>query len=130
MSRYVGQVNPRQKKSVKSTPVSEGGWGLSPGPNISSVDDIRKTQQNVRAKYWYDKYEELVKDVAYQQGQQGQNFKKLEAARQKRMENKKIRLSKFIESIKKKTSEMAYGQGFDTAKPMADLQASKKKKKK
>ena len=78
MSRYVGQVNPRQKKSVKSTPVSEGGWGLSPGPNISSVDDIRKTQQNVRAKYWYDKYEELVKDVAYQQGQQGQNFKKLE----------------------------------------------------
>ena len=78
MSRYVGQVNPRQEKSVKSTPVSEGGWGLSPGPNISSVDDIRKTQQNVRAKYWYDKYEELVKEVAYQQGQQGQNFKKLE----------------------------------------------------
>ena len=29
--------------------------------------------------------------------------RKLEAARQKRMENKKIRLSKFIESIKKKT---------------------------
>ena len=78
MSRYVGQVNPRQEKSVKSTPISEGGWGLSPGPNISSVDDIRKTQQNVRAKYWYDKYEELVKEVSYQQGQQGQNFKKLE----------------------------------------------------
>ena len=78
MSRFVRQVNPRQEKSVKSTPVSEGGWGLSPGPNISSVDDIRKTQQNVRAKYWYDKYEELVKEVAYQQGQQGQNFKKLE----------------------------------------------------
>ena len=61
--------------------------------------------------------------------------RKLEAARQKRMENKKIRLSKFIESIKKKTSEMAYGQGYTTAKPMADmsnrdLQASKKKKKK
>ena len=56
--------------------------------------------------------------------------RKLEAARQKRMENKKIRLSKFIESIKKKTSEMAYGQGFDTMKPIADLQASKKKKKK
>ena len=56
--------------------------------------------------------------------------RKLEAARQKRMENKKIRLSKFIESIKRKTTEMAYGQGFDTMKPMADLQASKKKKKK
>ncbi len=59
--------------------------------------------------------------------------KKLEAARQRRMENKKS--SKFIENVKKKTSEMAYGHGFDTAKPMADmsnrnLQASKKKKKK
>ena len=58
--------------------------------------------------------------------------KKLEAARQKRREN---RASKFIENVKKKTSEMAYGYGFDTAKPMADmsnknLQASKKKKKK
>ena len=56
--------------------------------------------------------------------------RKLEAARQKRMENKKIRLSKFIESIKKKTSEMSCGPGYDTAKPMADMQASKKKKKK
>ena len=59
--------------------------------------------------------------------------RKLEAARQKRVENKKS--SKFIENIKKKASEMAYGRGFDTAKPMADmsnrdLQASKKKKKK
>ena len=58
--------------------------------------------------------------------------KKLEAARQKRREN---RSSKFIENVKKKTSEMAYCYGFDTAKPMADmsnknLQASKKKKKK
>jgi len=60
---------------------------------------------------------------------------KLEAARKKRIENKKSRSSKFIENIKKKTTEMAYGQGFDTMKPMADLlnknlQASKKKKKK
>ena len=53
--------------------------------------------------------------------------KKLEAARQKRNGN---RSSKFIENIKKRAVEMAYGQGFDTAKPMADLQASKKKKKK
>ena len=56
--------------------------------------------------------------------------KKLEAVRQKRIENKKSRSSKFIESIKKKTIEVAYGQVFDTMKPMADLQASKKKKKK
>ena len=57
--------------------------------------------------------------------------KKLEIAREKRNNNS----SKFIENIKKKTSEMAYGQGYNTAKPMADmsnrdLQASKKKKKK
>ena len=56
--------------------------------------------------------------------------KKLESARQKRIENKKNRSSKFIENIKRKTTEMAYGQGFDTMKPIADLQASKKKKKK
>ena len=58
--------------------------------------------------------------------------KKLETARQRRGENKS---SKFIESIKKKTSEMSCGPGHDTAKPMADmsnknLQSSKKKKKK
>ena len=53
--------------------------------------------------------------------------RKLEAARQKRNEN---RPSKFIENIKNKTTEVAYGQGFDTMKPMADLQASKRKKKK
>ena len=57
--------------------------------------------------------------------------KKLEIAREKRNDNKS---SKIIENIKKKTSEMAYGQGYNTAKPMADmsnrdLQASKKKKK-
>ena len=58
--------------------------------------------------------------------------KKLETAREKRNNN---RSSKFIENIKKKASEVAYGHGFDTMKPMADisnrdLQASKKKKKK
>ena len=58
--------------------------------------------------------------------------RKLEAARQKRNGNMS---SKFIENIKKKTIEMAYGHGFDTAKPMADLSnrnfpPAKKKKKK
>ena len=57
--------------------------------------------------------------------------RKLEIAREKRNNNNS---SKFIENIKKKTSEMAYGQGYNTAKPMADMskrdfQASKKKKK-
>ena len=58
---------------------------------------------------------------------------KLEAARKKRLERKNSAGSKFIENIKKKTTEMAYGQGFDTVKPVADmsnLSASKKKKKK
>ena len=59
---------------------------------------------------------------------------KLEATRKKRLERKNSAGSKFIENIKKKTAEMAYGQGYTTAKPMADmsnrdLQSSKKKKK-
>ena len=57
--------------------------------------------------------------------------KKLENARAKREDNK--RNSKFIEAIKKKTVEMAYGAGYDTARPMAAMnpnpKASKKKKK-
>ena len=55
---------------------------------------------------------------------------KLEASRNKRLERKSSAGSKFIENIKKKTAEMAYSQGFDTMKPVADLQSSKKKKKK
>ena len=53
--------------------------------------------------------------------------KKLESARDKRNTN---RSSKFIENIKKKTSEMAYGPGFDTAKPMADMSNKNMPKKK
>ena len=55
--------------------------------------------------------------------------KKLENARQKRND---ARSSKFIENIKKKAIERAYGQGYDTAKPMADMSnrnMPKKKKK-
>ena len=55
--------------------------------------------------------------------------KKLENARQKR---NNARSSKFIENIKKKANERAYGQGYDTAKPMADMSnrnMPKKKKK-
>ena len=55
--------------------------------------------------------------------------KKLENARQKRNDT---RSSKFIENIKKKTTEVAYAQGYDTAKPMADMSnrnVPKKKKK-
>ena len=57
--------------------------------------------------------------------------KKLEHARVKREENN--RSSKFIENIKKKTTEMAYGAGYDTARPTAAMnpnpKANPKKKK-
>ena len=53
--------------------------------------------------------------------------KKLEIAREKRNDNKS---SKFIENIKKKTSEMAYGQGYNTVKPMADMSNRNEPKKK
>ena len=46
----------------------------------------------------------------------------------KRVENKNS--SKFIENIKNKTTEMAYGPGYDTAKPMADLSNKNMPKKK
>ena len=71
----IRQVNPRQEKSVKFTPISEGGLGLSPGPNN---DDIKKPKQNVQAKYWYDKYEELVKEVSYHRKMDRQNLTELE----------------------------------------------------
>ena len=60
--------------------------------------------------------------------------KKLEQTRVKREDTK--RSSKFIETIKKKTREMAYGAGYDTVKPMAAMntdstyrKTTKKKKK-
>ena len=56
--------------------------------------------------------------------------KKLEAARQRRIETKSSKSSKFIETIKKKTSEMAYGQGYNTVKPMADMSNRDEPKKK
>jgi len=64
-----------------------------------------------------------------------QHRAKLETARQKRIARKETLASKFIETIKKKSieTEMAYGSGHDTVKPMPDmsnLNSSKKKKKK
>ena len=49
--------------------------------------------------------------------------KRLEAKREARLARKEARKSKFIEDVKDKSlnTEMAYGQGFDTAKPMADM---------
>jgi len=72
----IRQVNPRQEKSVKFTPISEGGLGLS--PDLNNNDDIKKPKQNVQAKYWYDKYEELVKEVSYHRKMDRQNLNELE----------------------------------------------------
>ena len=75
----IRQVNPRQEKSVKSTPVSEGGLGLSPRQRTGSIeDDIRKAKENQLAEYWYDKYEELVKEVDYHRKKDRQYLNELE----------------------------------------------------
>ena len=60
---------------------------------------------------------------------------KLEAARVKRQERRNDKGSKFIEKVKDDSleTEMAYGHGFSTAKPMSDMSninSSKSKKKK
>ena len=49
--------------------------------------------------------------------------RKLESKREARLARKEAKKSKFIEDVKEKSlnTEMAYGQGFDTAKPMADM---------
>ena len=75
MSRYVKQVNPRQEKSVKCTPVAEGGLGLSRDPK---EEVIKKPQKNVEAKYWYDKYEELVQEVSYHRKKDRQYLNELD----------------------------------------------------
>ena len=79
MSRYIKQVKPKQNKSFKSTPISEGGLGLSPSTANGSIDDdIRKAKENKLAKYWYDKYEDLVKEVSYHRKIDRQNLDELD----------------------------------------------------
>ena len=79
MSRYVKQINPKQNKSFKSKPVSEGGLGLSPRTDGGSIDsDIKKAKENLLAKYWYDKYEDLVKEVSYERKIDRQNLSELD----------------------------------------------------
>ena len=71
----IKQVNPREEKSVKFKPVTEGGLGLSPNLN---KDDIKKPRLNVQAQYWYDKYENLVKEVSYERKLDRQNLNELD----------------------------------------------------
>ena len=77
-----------------------------------------------------DNFSDLSEFFSVLTKEKSENRKKLENARQRRSET---RSSKFIENIKKKAIEVVYGQGYDTAKPVADMSninASKKKKKK
>ena len=79
MSRYTKQVKPKQNKSFKSKPVSEGGLGLSPRTGSGSIDsDIQNAKENLLAKYWYDKYTDLVKEVAYERKLDRQNLNELD----------------------------------------------------
>ena len=61
------------------------------------------------------------------------NEKRLRLAREKREERRVAKEKEFAEDIKNKTLKMAYGDysdGYDTAKPMADLSNKKKSFKK
>ena len=76
---FISQVRPRQNKSVKHTPISEGGLGLTPRTDGGSVDDdIKKAKENKLAQYWYDKYENLVKEVSYERKLDRKNLNKLD----------------------------------------------------
>ena len=74
------QISKTKKvKSNKYAPISEGGLGLSPSIDSSSIDEnIKKAKENELAKYWYDKYEELVKEVSYQRKLDRQNLNELD----------------------------------------------------
>ena len=74
------QISKTKKvKSNKYTPTSEGGLGLSPSIDSSSIDEnIKKAKENELAKYWYDKYEGLVKEVSYQRKLDRQNLNELD----------------------------------------------------
>jgi len=76
---FISQVRPRQNKSVKHTPISEGGLGLTPRTDGGSVDDdIKKAKENKLAQYWYDKYENLVKEVSYERKIDRKNLDELD----------------------------------------------------
>ena len=70
----------QQGKTIKSTPVSEGGLGLKPNENSGSIDDaIRKAKENFLAQYWYDKYEKAASAIIKGEirGDVADNFREL-----------------------------------------------------
>ena len=93
----------------EDAPANNAGSG-----NVSMPPDaIRKKKKTLIDRSMMD-----ARTKAYKE-----HRKKLEAKREARLARKEARKSKFIEDVKDKSlnTEMAYGQGFDTAKPMADM---------
>ena len=93
----------------EDAPANNAGSG-----NVSMPPDaIRKKKKTLIDRSMMD-----ARTKAYKE-----HRKKLESSRAVRLARKEARKSKFIEDVKDKTlnTEMAYGQGFDTAKPMADM---------
>ena len=121
----------------EDAPASSAGGGNIAGIGVDHPDRPGSGEPGIDPKKKKKRYTLIDRDgkIDGRTKSYREHRKKLESARQKRIENRKSRSSKFIENIKNKTIEMAYGHGFDTMKPMADLsnknlQASKKKKKK
>ena len=69
----------KQNKFFKYKPISEGGLGLSPNKDGGSIDEnIKKAKENKEVKFWYDKYEDLVKKVSYERKLDRQNLNQLD----------------------------------------------------
>ena len=92
----------------EDAPANNAGSG-----NVSMPPDAKKKKKTLIDRSMMD-----ARTKAYKE-----HRKKLESSRVVRLARKEARKSKFIEDVKDKTlnTEMAYGQGFDTAKPMADM---------
>ena len=93
----------------EDAPANNAGSG-----NVSMPPDaIRKKKKTLIDRSMMD-----ARTKAYKE-----HRKKLESSRVARLARKEAKKSKFIEDVKEKSlnTEMAYGQGFDTAKPMADM---------
>mgnify|MGYP001137023101 FL=1 len=93
----------------EDAPANNAGSG-----NVSMPPDaIRKKKKTLIDRSMMD-----ARTKAYKE-----HRKKLESSRAARLARKEATKSKFIEDVKDKSlnTEMAYGQGFDTAKPMADM---------
>ena len=96
----------------EDAPANQAGSGNIAGLGVDHPDRPGSGEPGMKKKKKRELYDGRTK--AYRE-----HRAKLEAAREKRAAKKE---SKFVKKI---TSEMAYGAGYDTAKPMAALNAQK-----